>query len=142
MKTINLTVNKGWLPFADALDSLQPFKTHGALRGLEHDPSRSVNLVGKLADRYLASNGQLSTREVDYLVYSYETPIAWHTDRSGWLVPAGKYSITTTDHQHLISLAVDNPPGSAAYRRQVAWEKEFGSPVSPAWGVGGFGKGR
>lgn len=33
----------------------------------------------------------------DYVVWSYDTPIAWH-GRHGWTVPPVKYSPTTTRH--------------------------------------------
>lgn len=32
---------------------------------------------------------------VDYVVYSYSTPIAWHTVGKGWTVPTVSYSSTT-----------------------------------------------
>ena len=33
----------------------------------------------------------------DYVVWSYETPVAWH-GRRGWVVPPVKYSRTTIRH--------------------------------------------
>ena len=37
----------------------------------------------------------------DYVVWSYQTPIAWHGER-GWVVPPFKYSQTTIRHkQHV-----------------------------------------
>ena len=37
----------------------------------------------------------------DYVVWSYDTPIAWH-GRRGWVVPPVKYSVTTIRHkQHV-----------------------------------------
>jgi hypothetical protein len=42
-----------------------------------------------------------------YVVYSYGTPIAWHiyaTDE--WVVPAEKYSTTTSKHQGLVRRAL------------------------------------
>lgn len=35
---------------------------------------------------------------IDYVIYSYHTPIAWHTP-DGWVIPPVKYSISTTRHQ-------------------------------------------
>ena len=35
---------------------------------------------------------------LEYIVYSYWTPIAWHTKDEGWVVPPVKYSPTTSKH--------------------------------------------
>lgn len=43
--------------------------------------------------------------QVDYVVWSYATPIAWHTPE-GWVVPPVKYSPTTTQHQHTARMGV------------------------------------
>lgn len=139
---INLTVNRGWLPFADALHRHEEFKTHGSLKGLRHNPSDRVTRLGDLERKSPNRAVDLQVAAVDFVVYSYDTPIAWHTVRRGWVVPTVTYSITTTEHQRLIKEAVDNPPGSDGYKRAVAWQDEFGPAYSPAWGVGGFGKGR
>ena len=40
-----------------------------------------------------------------YVVYSYETPIAWH-DGNGWVMPAVKYSMTTATHQAITREAI------------------------------------
>lgn len=37
--------------------------------------------------------------EVDYVVYSYATPIAWHTVFGQWVIPPVKYSMSTSHHQ-------------------------------------------
>lgn len=36
--------------------------------------------------------------DMDYVVYSYGTPIAWHTP-TGWYKVAQKFSVTTSRHQ-------------------------------------------
>lgn len=62
-----------------------------------------------------ASLGQLAGAEVlrfmedsdttDYIVYSYETPIAWHTP-AGWYMVAQKFSQTTSRHQSQVRRAI------------------------------------
>lgn len=48
----------------------------------------------------------LKTPGVQYIVYSYNTPIAW-VDRNGtWIVPYTKYSVTTSKHQGLVNYAI------------------------------------
>lgn len=43
---------------------------------------------------------------VDYIVYSYDTPIAWHDTVWGWVFPGIKYSLTTTRHQGAVEAAL------------------------------------
>ena len=42
---------------------------------------------------------------LNYLVYSYGTPIAWHT-ADGWYVVAQKFSVTTSKHQNYVRRAI------------------------------------
>lgn len=37
-----------------------------------------------------------------YVVFSYQTPMAWYYAPEGWTFPDVKYSPTTTQHQHYI----------------------------------------
>lgn len=41
-----------------------------------------------------------------YVVYSYNTPIAWWDATTGWVIPDVKYSPTTSRHQSIVRLAV------------------------------------
>lgn len=45
---------------------------------------------------------------VDYVVYSYETPIAWHRtgEGHGWMLVETKFSRTTSRHQSTLRLAL------------------------------------
>ncbi len=43
---------------------------------------------------------------IDYFVYSYRTPIAWHDKECGWVIPNIRYSNTTSRHQSAIRAAV------------------------------------
>lgn len=73
------------------------FKGGGNVRG-------STTLTGfdQLPERYKAR-----VRDADYIVYSYETPIAW---RSGaqWYMPDVKYSPSTTRQQGAIHMALSS----------------------------------
>lgn len=42
---------------------------------------------------------------LDYIVYSYGTPIAWHTS-DGWYVVEQKFSVTTSKHQNFTRRAI------------------------------------
>jgi len=48
---------------------------------------------------------QLKLDRPDFIVYSYATPIAWHSS-SGWFMPNCKYSVTTSKHQNYVRRAV------------------------------------
>jgi hypothetical protein len=42
--------------------------------------------------------------DVEYVVYSYGTPIAWVLKRGDVVIPDVKYSVTTTNHQSQCAL--------------------------------------
>ena len=85
-----------------AIRNREPFKTHGALSG-------DVSAFGTL--------GQLGydereawyrdVNDIDYVVMSYATPIAWHTP-NGWHVVTTKFSATTSRHQTTVALALND----------------------------------
>ena len=56
---------------------------------------------------------------ITYVVRSYYTPIAWFTTDRGWIVPADKYSVTTSRHQGIV-------------RRALAYEAQFATQLSQA----------
>ena len=80
----------------------------------EREPFNAGNLTGR---RVPAGYGRMSpatadqfidavtAHGLDYVVMSYDTPIAWHDSR-GWTIPADKYSPTTSAHQNVVRRAV------------------------------------
>jgi len=44
-------------------------------------------------------------RVIDFVVYSYHTPIAWHREGLGWYIVGQKFSQTTSKHQNLVRRA-------------------------------------
>lgn len=45
-----------------------------------------------------------------FVIYSYRTPIAVNNlETDEWIIPDVTYSRSTTGHQHVIRVAVDNP---------------------------------
>lgn len=83
---------------AGLIASLTPFETKGALAGrLEWYPASTGQLPADWREQLRkdidGSDGS------SYIVYSYATPIAWHTEAFGWTVPDAKYSVTTSRHQ-------------------------------------------
>jgi hypothetical protein len=102
--TRKLTTHSSWLDYYEVLHKLEPFKTSGALfaEGKHRDTIGSWS-VGRLHYAYHAT-----LRKADYVVYSYDTPIAWHVPDVGWAMPDESYSKTTTRHQNKIRTALDS----------------------------------
>jgi hypothetical protein len=75
------------------------------------------NFVGQTtspnSDDHLPFFGQLDQNNImnlkkdepSYIVYSYATPIAWF-GKIGWVLPAIKYSQTTSRHQSIVRRAI------------------------------------
>lgn len=49
-------------------------------------------------------------QQVDYIVWSYVTPIAWHLREGRWIMPDVRYSVTTSKHQSVARGIVRNVP--------------------------------
>lgn len=60
-------------------------------------------LTGDLPDEYKA---EFYGAKIAYVVYSFKTPIAWQTEDGEWVIPAHKYSVTTTQQQNLVRRAL------------------------------------
>lgn len=58
--------------------------------------------VGDLPAEHAA---QFRADKPDYVIYSYQTPIAWHSNGT-WRMPNVRYSVTTTQHQWIIWFAL------------------------------------
>ncbi len=65
--------------------------------------AKGPRTVGQLPKEY--QNGPHSVFASEYIVYSYDTPIAWVVNGE-WVQPEVKYSLTTTKHQGRIAVAV------------------------------------
>lgn len=80
---------------------------------------RGVPALGKMGTGILRDphkaifNEACYNREIEYVVYSYETPVAWYYssgDKAGtWEIPDVFYSVTTTSHQKTVRTAINNP---------------------------------
>jgi hypothetical protein len=87
---IRTTTQKAYAAIAE----LAPFATSGALSGRTPiGESFGPWDSGRLAREHVAS-----FQHASYAVFSYATPIAWVTD-SHWVIPADRYSLTTSRHQ-------------------------------------------
>lgn len=87
---------------AEAIRDRLDFRTGGAFYG-ESTGSLGSWDSGRLSGDDL-DQFRLDRTYVDYVVWSYRTPIAWHwtnerSGESGWHVVAQKFSPTTSKHQ-------------------------------------------
>lgn len=86
---------------AEAIRDGQPFVTSGALVGHPRAASSHPPYLNPAErEQWLADY-----QSVDYVVYSYSTPIAWHTPEGGWHFVDQKFSMTTSHHQGRLYLA-------------------------------------
>ena len=79
----------------------EPFKGSNLVGG----PRGTVASLGYLPDEWRRVYQDDSP---DYVVWSYDTPVAWH-GRHGWTVPPVRYSQTTGRH---LSHVTRNLPGT------------------------------
>ena len=47
-----------------------------------------------------------SVGHIEYVVFSYHTPIAWFSKENGWYVVEDKFSSSTTRHQTAVRMAM------------------------------------
>lgn len=92
-----LKINGLWTQFVEPLRNRTQFKTHGALYGVPGEP----RTIGRLPAEFLDS-----VTQADYVVYSYDTPIAWHIPDAGWRMPPVNYSQSTSKQQGRINTAL------------------------------------
>lgn len=97
----------GWLTLRDLIRSGEEFhNSTGSFRGIRRESLGSPS-VGHLPEKDAAWFRQCDAMGIlTYVVYSYQTPIAWRTDNA-WYIPDARYSVTTSQHQGLIRTAVD-----------------------------------
>lgn len=88
---------------AKAIRDRVPFRTHGALSAEAGVPgiNRAGRLTGADLDKFYGERVA-----IDYAVWSYATPIAWHTP-TGWHRVIQKFSRTTSQHQGKLYLIGD-----------------------------------
>lgn len=91
--------------YADTyIQALEPFHTGNPRGGLWGDDSSTVMHLGKLPEPYRSQIYE--SPGLVYVVYSYQTPIAWVTSDGKTHIPDVKYSVTTTKHQHIARKAL------------------------------------
>lgn len=79
---------------AECLRTLRPF--HNYNRQFRGVVAQQGSGILSTADKYIWTTSH--EIGIDYVVYSYRTPILWHT-RYGWCEIETKFSVTTSKHQ-------------------------------------------
>lgn len=90
----------GWWRLRDLIASRSQIVTGGAFSGGPVTPGASIDR-GQLSDSYWPC-----LSHADYIIWSFETPIAWHTTDSVWHQPHERYSVTTLRHQSQCAVAI------------------------------------
>lgn len=83
----------------EALDNLRRCATF-RLRSAQLSAQKNVNGVGRLPREFHASAAKAT-----YVVYDYETPIAWIDQHGHRIVPDVRYSTATSNHQAIVRQA-------------------------------------
>ena len=91
--------SRDYQSIAKAISEDKSFKTYGSLRGI-YCPEGSPWSWGRLDYDHRAT-----VKDADYVIYSYQTPIAWRT-QGQWIQPAARYSVTTSKQQSTVRLAL------------------------------------
>lgn len=114
MKYVNLTTRparrQSYADWSEAwtntLFSLRSFITGGSFYGRRRHPDSARmalpvhhRLGGDDLGQWRDDNEECL---IDYVVYSYSTPIAWHRSGLGWYIVDQKFSPTTSKHQSII----------------------------------------
>lgn len=82
----------------DMIARREDFETYGALRGGWITEGTATSYPGYLAGPDLEV-WQDQRPHIAYVVWSYDTPIAWWSRRYGWHKVSQKFSVTTSKHQ-------------------------------------------
>lgn len=96
---------------ANKLKNKQSFYTSGSLRGETHinspKPLRAIFNAATNSKMSLYIQAQYSSLTTDYVVFSYDTPIAFYVLETGlWTVVDYWYSQSTSRHQSTILKAI------------------------------------
>jgi hypothetical protein len=90
-----------------AIERRDYFETHGGLWADRYDSGFRAwtDLLPEYYDRLI----RYRPDDVDYVVFSYNTPIAWHLrSTDAWIIPNVKYSATTSTHQSVVRQALNH----------------------------------
>jgi hypothetical protein len=95
---------------AKCLAARESFTTHGSLRGFRHRGIGSIYAGWLPAD--WRNTLQARSHVIEFVIVSYQTPVAWLDSEAGWVVPDEHYSVTTTRQTNTVRYAIDLAGGT------------------------------
>lgn len=105
---------------AKALAARQPFAVTNFMA--TNEPTE-WDTMGQLPSSFRWElESHLTDHRITYVVYSYQTPIAWVIDGSQVVIPRVTYSLTTGRHQALVREHLTIPAQPVKYT--VTWDHE------------------
>ena len=91
-------------PIAKKLLARESFRTNGALKGVARPEWIDFGMMSVKDYGYLRSDQDFYG--IDYVIYSYTTPIAWLRGDGSWFMPEADYSVTTKRQKAIIRVAI------------------------------------
>ena len=91
-------------PIAKKIWARESFRTNGALKGVARPEWIDFGKMSVKDYGYLRSDQDFYG--IDYVIYSYTTPIAWLRGDGSWFMPEAGYSVTTKRHKAIIRAAL------------------------------------
>lgn len=91
-------------PIAKKLLARESFRTNGELKGVAKPEWIDFGKISVTDYGFL--HGDRYNYGIDYVIYSYSTPIAWLRGDGEWAMPAADYSATTGRHKATIRAAI------------------------------------
>jgi hypothetical protein len=87
---------KGAAQAAQLIQDGEPFNNAGkSFTGVTRHYYGPGRMCAESAELF---NSHLRNRQVDYVMRSYATPVAYHLTTGAWIVPTDTYSVTTAKH--------------------------------------------
>lgn len=97
-----------WWTLKEWLRDLEPFKNApDTFRGVRDSRPVSIGWLNRYPEDAKRLQDGLDAGMVDYIIYSYKTPIAWHHRTDGWIDPGHGYSqATKSKHYGPVKVAI------------------------------------
>ena len=88
----------------DGIATLSDFRAPATLSGTWEDGPLYMGRLSSDEQERMRRDTRDASRV--YVVRSYETPIAWYVEGRGWSQVDEKFSVSTTNHQSHVSVAI------------------------------------
>jgi len=113
MTVSNIRTRDNYQVYADQLFARQSFDAGVNVRGRKVEDAAGID-TGRMPLPW-AETFRDQEMEIKFIVWSYDTPIAWLLDTGEWVVPQHDYSPTTTKHLGTVRRAIASLGDTAHY---------------------------